>query len=691
MINSMLNIIKKNLTPDIKDDILLSILFEMSRYFDFKLKDFYKESQKSHRKKFSTVERKLLRHYFYYGGESILKDIGLESFNRMVYNESDIKIILTNTIERLNKYDSEKIYRTIEKRYSELNELFCDTKNYQKWLKWHDNKRTKENKCDLFVFKIDQKFFDVNYKKSIYSELQKAFLSLNNYRYLTIIVDGNIFCNGLDITWKLIYKLSIYLENLSSYIKPFFPFKKENRIDDLKNFLISKNIDSKKSEIIASNFYSSICTGFKFEDLLISEDYSKKILTFKKIVLDNSFVPCPSCLDTIESGNSFPEMFLRSWECKNPNCPSRSKSGRGKRFDEFGVYKYFKTINNEHDIISEQIYSKCRRDIFPKDTNIVELIVKLYSWTNEIVYTSNITFDNQYDRKIISAVGISVNNGDFVLFDSFENLPIFKTLKMIFNEFNNKTSDVKLEKKIELFNDNSTIGIKNLFPNQIGCAITSPPYYNAREYSQWQNMLLYLVDMMDNANSVFNSMCSKGTYLYNIGDIVSADNIYVESNMSKRRQMLGFYSMMIFEIVGFHVSTNIIWDKGEVQSKRNSTINMYPFYVKCINCYEHIIVFTKNKVNINPDNFIIRINPVIKINSKGENKFGHTAPYPIELVDTIKKFVIDGKYVLDPFLGSGTTLIWCKLNSVNGVGFEMNTEYFTLANNRIIATKKVTN
>src|SRR5699024_6847792 len=55
---------------------------------------------------------------------------------------------------------------------------------------------------------------------------------------------------------------------------------------------------------------------------------------------------------------------------------------------------------------------------------------------------------------------------------------------------------------------------------------------------------------------------------------------------------------------------------------------------------------------------IVRINPVIKINSKKENILVHTAPFPKE----IPKFAIlfysgVGDLVLDMFMGSGTTAI----------------------------------
>ena len=82
---------------------------------------------------------------------------------------------------------------------------------------------------------------------------------------------------------------------------------------------------------------------------------------------------------------------------------------------------------------------------------------------------------------------------------------------------------------------------------------------------------------------------------------------------------------------------------------------------------------------------ISQFSPVIKINSKGVNTYKHTAPYPFEMVDLLKPFTSesDKKYILDPFLGSGTTLLWCKNNEYKGIGFEKNKEYYKLCNERI--------
>ena len=94
----------------------------------------------------------------------------------------------------------------------------------------------------------------------------------------------------------------------------------------------------------------------------------------------------------------------------------------------------------------------------------------------------------------------------------------------------------------KIYNMDCIDGMKLLDDNSIDLIVTSPPYYNAREYSQWENLILYLIDMMINANSVYYSLDDDSHYLYNIGDIVSEDNVYVNSNMSKHRIQLGFLS-----------------------------------------------------------------------------------------------------------------------------------------------------
>ena len=74
---------------------------------------------------------------------------------------------------------------------------------------------------------------------------------------------------------------------------------------------------------------------------------------------------------------------------------------------------------------------------------------------------------------------------------------------------------------------------------------------------------------------------------------------------------------------------------------------------------------------------ISKFSPVIKINSKGKNMLGHTAPFPKEIPEmAIKYFSYVGDTVLDPFAGSFTTPIVANNLGRIGIGVELNKTMF---------------
>jgi DNA modification methylase len=74
---------------------------------------------------------------------------------------------------------------------------------------------------------------------------------------------------------------------------------------------------------------------------------------------------------------------------------------------------------------------------------------------------------------------------------------------------------------------------------------------------------------------------------------------------------------------------------------------------------------------------IVRFPPVIKINSKGQNVLGHTAPFPDDIPEfAIRMFTYEGEKVLDPFAGSFTSAIVAKKLNRIGLGIELNKKMF---------------
>ena len=677
--------VKKITNLNISDELLTALVFEMSRFSDKEFTTKIKNIQKTQNIIIDTPTRKNLRKKFYYGNYcSIKTPYQIPYYD--YYTDEDIKRAFKDCYERLNTYDSDKIIKSMKKRLDDLKNRVADNNYMKTWLEHYNMRR--QNKLYSFVaFKLNQKIFaSSNYDENIITDfVSKTYQDLENYRHLAIIIEGEIFNQNKEcITWNLLYKAGIYAENFIQFKDQFTPFHKEKQIQNLTDFLNERHI--KNAPSLAKNFYTNISTGYKYEDCYISNDQNFKILLYKKIELDTTKIPCPSCNTTIQSGNSYPEMFLKSWECKNPSCPDRSKSGRGKRFDEYGTYRYFKLVENDKDnLIDDKLYQAFRRDIFDHQNNWQEFLIKEYTFAKENIFMKNCEIKETYHRKNVNPEIAKIQSPPNAI-PIYSELPIVKLYQNILKNIEFKTGNYLLKNDLEIINDNSSYYLQRLKPGQIGTVITSPPYYNAREYSKWSTMLMYFVDMLINCKAIYNSLAKNSYYLYNIGDIVSEDNVYVVSNMSKRRVQLGFLSSMIFELAGYTLTGNIIWDKGEVQSKRNSTINLVSGYVKCINCYEHILVFRKGKYE-KLSNSVKQINPVIKINNKGENLYKHTAPYPIELVELIRPYVNNQLYILDPFLGSGTTLKWCKENHFKGIGTELNKDYFELCKENVRKTK----
>jgi DNA modification methylase len=62
----------------------------------------------------------------------------------------------------------------------------------------------------------------------------------------------------------------------------------------------------------------------------------------------------------------------------------------------------------------------------------------------------------------------------------------------------------------------------------------------------------------------------------------------------------------------------------------------------------------------------------------------HPATFPISLSKkVIELFTHEGELVLDPFVGSGTTLVACSDTNRNGVGFDLQKEYINLCESRL--------
>jgi len=146
--------------------------------------------------------------------------------------------------------------------------------------------------------------------------------------------------------------------------------------------------------------------------------------------------------------------------------------------------------------------------------------------------------------------------------------------------------------------------------------------------------------------------------------------------------------------IGWRYHTTIIWNEQNI-SRRTAWGSWLsasaPFVIAPV---EVILVMFKETwrkrkrgvSDITRDEFIEWTNGVWTFNGEQRSRIGHPAPFPIELPKRcIKLFSFVGDVVLDPFVGSGTTLLACYQLRRVGIGVDISRAYCELAIKRLRA------
>lgn len=140
-----------------------------------------------------------------------------------------------------------------------------------------------------------------------------------------------------------------------------------------------------------------------------------------------------------------------------------------------------------------------------------------------------------------------------------------------------------------------------------------------------------------------------------------------------------------------------IWDKRKIA--RFSSFGSYPYPPNIFSTYpyEWITVFSKEgkrkpvskeikeKSKLTTEEWQKwAINSIWEMQPAKAKAEGHPAPFPKELpMRLIKLYSFWGDTVLDPFAGTGTTLLAAQELGRKSIGFELNPEYMKLINKKI--------
>ncbi|TCK99469.1 DNA modification methylase [Shimia isoporae] len=445
------------------------------------------------------------------------------------------------------------------------------------------------------------------------------------------------------------------------------------------------DVDSARFDLVNEGFFFKDCFVLSHAAAEGTTDQPYDILLlFEKNERDERVIPCPACRSHNVGGNSYPTIGVRSWECKNLICPERSAYDRGNRYSLASIMKQ-EAIASAEDQIPLDVRRRWRNDVLfdIRDEEVTDMLIRQFSLHKDrIVIMGQAQGEPQsYLGRELAYEPFGSWKADDGIGQRFFDSAFFKrfALKRPKSDVTPPSTKQSVKPGICLVHGDCESGLNALPPESIEGAVTSPPYYNAREYSQWPNIYCYLFDMYNAARAVFSALKPGGLFVYNIFDYFDNENIAAFSAMGKKRMILGAYIIYLFETAGFDIVGNVVWFKGDIEGKRNfNGGNESPYYQLPFNCWEHCLVFRKPGAESKlPEVKILKQRPVFKM-VRGKNTHGHTAPFPPEIPQLLLDTLPEGSTVLDPYGGSMTTACAAIQNKMDALIYELNEEYFQL-------------
>ena len=227
-------------------------------------------------------------------------------------------------------------------------------------------------------------------------------------------------------------------------------------------------------------------------------------------------------------------------------------------------------------------------------------------------------------------------------------------------------------------------------PKTVDLIVTSPPYNLDIQYGSNDDHLAYkeyLKFSLEWMKACYKSAKDDGRFCLNVP---------LDKNKGGHNSVYADL-VAVAKKAGWSYFTTVVWNEGNISRRTawGSWLSASAPYV--IAPVEMIVIFYKKQwkklekgtSDVSRDDFMAWTNGVWTFNGESKKRIGHPAPFPVELPKRcIQMFSYVGDLVLDPFLGSGTTLLACSDLERRGVGVDIDKDYCALAVKRITTRPK---
>lgn len=228
--------------------------------------------------------------------------------------------------------------------------------------------------------------------------------------------------------------------------------------------------------------------------------------------------------------------------------------------------------------------------------------------------------------------------------------------------------------------------------------VTSPPYWNLKRYNENPDQLghvedyeVFLAELEKVWRHVFRVLAPGGRLVCVVGDVCVARRDF------GRHLVFPLHAdiCVICRRIGFDNLNPIIWHKianASYEVPNGSKFLGKPYEPNAIikNDMEFILMQRKpggyrkpteeqrNASRISKDEFDRWFQQIWNIT--GASTRNHPAPFPMELATRlVRMFSFVGDTILDPFCGSGTTMVAALRTNRNSIGVEIDPEYCRMA------------
>lgn len=283
------------------------------------------------------------------------------------------------------------------------------------------------------------------------------------------------------------------------------------------------------------------------------------------------------------------------------------------------------------------------------------------------------------------------------------NLSELKKIEIKQNKkFDSKKNEIQIDNLIEVNNTSQRIIFKSstdmseLNDDSIHLMITSPPYFNAKMYSKEAiEEDLGNIHDIDKWFEIITKVWREVFRVLQPGRkaFINIMNLPIRTKKSFKSLNLVGRTIDVCENIGFIFKRDIVWHKTNGVRAHFGTYP-YPGGILINNMHEFILEFEKPNLNgfkkyahLTKEqkelskidkNFWLSIKNsdvwLMKPQGSGDRR-NHIAPFPIELpYRLIKAYSYISENILDPFAGSGTTLLAAADLQRNGIGYEISQE-----------------